>query len=282
MQCRGKLVAHPNDDAVIYKRPTSTKHIVSPTSEAPVSGKAVAEYVEEAAATAIPQKLLDMAEMTFATEEYVDAAITTAVSPLATDEYVDATITTAISPFATETYVDGAITTAVGPLATETYVDTAITTAITPLTTKTYVDGAITTAVSPLTTKTYVDSAISTAVTPLATKVYVDAAIVATKKTPVKYSGAACFVSLTNDTLDAISSQVVVSDDIVSGSFILNSKLTTSITAIDPAFTLASTIPAPFHKVSFSICVMLPSSYPIKTFKCPEMDRSEGQEKRLH
>jgi hypothetical protein len=48
MQCRGKLVAHPNDDSVIYKRPTSTKHIVSPTSDAPVSGKAVAEYVQEA------------------------------------------------------------------------------------------------------------------------------------------------------------------------------------------------------------------------------------------
>jgi hypothetical protein len=48
MQCRGKLVAPPNDDSVIYKRPTSTKHIVSPTSDAPVSGKAVAEYVQEA------------------------------------------------------------------------------------------------------------------------------------------------------------------------------------------------------------------------------------------
>jgi hypothetical protein len=47
MQCRGKLVAHPNDDSVIYKRPTSTKHIVSLTSDAPVSGKAVAEYRDE-------------------------------------------------------------------------------------------------------------------------------------------------------------------------------------------------------------------------------------------
>jgi hypothetical protein len=50
MTYKGRPVTHANDDSVIYKGP-SISQIVNPNSNAPVSGKAVAEYISRAPAS---------------------------------------------------------------------------------------------------------------------------------------------------------------------------------------------------------------------------------------
>jgi hypothetical protein len=65
MSCEGRAIAHPNDDSVIYKQP-SVNHIVSPLSNAPVSGRAGAEFVQDLAQDA-----------GYATRDYVNCIVVT-------------------------------------------------------------------------------------------------------------------------------------------------------------------------------------------------------------
>lgn len=84
----------------------------------------VASAITSSAGTEVIEHVIE--EAGYVDEDFVNSAITQAVSGLASEDYVESAMTQAVSGLASEEYVESAMTQAVSGLASETYVNNAI------------------------------------------------------------------------------------------------------------------------------------------------------------